>query len=568
MIENGKLNCFKYSISNFPEELLNHNCSFKSLETVQRLTLQHQNITELGADAFRDFRNVKHISMSYNHITKIHKDAFRGLRNLKSLYLYGNRLSIVEDGALDSLTEMKYIDIRSNNLQSYTTKTWHFCNLMADTNISLAETSVYKKFSYSPYNEVYCDTRKQYQTHQCIEKNKILDCQHINDISKVGCYILNNNHDYIIFNFPADSNSYNYEYFKTNSYTNFMHGSREYLKHLENFTLYEIEYDLSQLHLVTSQYTKYVSIKADYVYTSSPIVINHFLNVQARIVALDYPITMNLNISKEILAEFKNVVEPWGKKEELYFIDQILMKKTSLGLVTIFQSLKEQYKPQENVCNPDIINFTNADIDTKTLYDTTSMNLIYLYTRSLSNSKQNSNLVDDISSFMWNYAGHPYSIVSLPVYVAAQRFRRLLQSNEYENIVNVPNFSLEILSDMTKIMYKEMENNRLYELSIEEDLKRASDMLADMLLILDSVQIQQTLYFENEKRQSQLLLETGDNIWISDNKHRNETFFATMKLINSLHETTHNFKNMSLELKSLESSKSYNHAMAWINSYN
>lgn len=101
-------------------------CSNKNLERVptvfpkdiKRISLQRNNITELGPHSFQGLKRLQRIDLSNNNLLKIDPLAFAGgLQSLNSLILYSNKLSQLPVNLFSELSQLQLLLLNDNSLQ-------------------------------------------------------------------------------------------------------------------------------------------------------------------------------------------------------------------------------------------------------------------------------------------------------------------------------------------------------------------------------------------------------------------------------------------------------------------
>ena len=524
-IQSGRLTCSEGLVNNFPEDLLAEGCTL-DFDSVWALEIKNQPLRILKDNAFAKFSNLLQISMPFNQIEFIQRDAFAGLSSVTGLILENNAIMEIQNGALDHLINLKFIDLRGNpKLERYTTTSWHFCELADMNELSLSDIDVYKQFEQSSLTPNYCTTVNNFHLESCEKNGETLDCSNLIGLGDSPCYMSHMNFTHILFNFPADlepSTVDNYYEGESNKFFqdfNSQNGSFEHIKYIDKFTLYETKFDLSLLKDYTTFRTKEVTIKADTIYTSKPITINHKLNIQARVVSLSYPITMNM--TKESFLNNKNL-EAWAAKEEFYHVGKVLMNKRSYGLLTILQNVNQLVGIQGNsVCQPDIISVEGSGLDIASWYDTTLVNLNYVCARTLLNKQRNPKLVDNISTFMLGYVYNDTIVNKRETFLAAQKFKKLLELNSVSNVHNVPSYSVDTISDLASIMHSSMLDYKLNELQQESNLFSTSGRVQDMKIQFEIIEQQQQMYFEMEASILDAIWASADNNWNFSFEHRN-----------------------------------------------
>ncbi len=509
--------------------------------------------------------------MTYNNLRIIHTGAFKGLDKVRILILRYNQLEILEEGSLDELTNLIHLDFRENsNFSSYTTNSWYFCENSSGIRQVLDSPSIYKNFKSSNFTNQYCDSLIDLPKDGCDRNDSgIINCNSVENISP--CNILKEDFSYILFNFPEDKEHKNIDsYYEGESNTFFQEfnsemGSMKHAKYMLELNLYETKYDLARLKELTSNITELVTIKADTVFMSSPITISHFLNIQARIVAVDYPITMKM--SKEIFTK-KPEVEAWVKKEENYFVGKVLMNNKSYGLVTILQNSQEMPNIDRNhVCIPQISKVEETGMDVSSWFDVTNINLMYVCAMTVLKTKKNSKLVDDISNFMLNYVYNSTIVGKQSTFIAAQKFNRILDLNKVSYVHNVPAYSVDTVSALARILYDRMIAYQQNEINQEIQLAGATNIAKSIQASFDIVKIQQQQYFSMEYTVLESIWASSDNVWKFNFDHRNNIENKISSSMDTVQNQTLTMQTQSLEQALQEAEMSKQHIEDVIVSY-
>ena len=465
--------------------------------------------------------------MSFNEIEIVNSHAFRGMKDVRTLFLKDNNLHMIAEGALDDLVSLQSLDLRNNPLlTSYTTNAWHFCTNTDEYDLQEDSPTFYKNFVTSSFSDSYCSTKMDIPFDDCTRYDDgTIDCTSVQDFTSTPCNIKNENFTNIIFNFPTDTVAKTVENFyegESNAFFqefNSQQGSMEHAKFMKELILYETKYDLTKLKEVTSHRTEVVTIKADTVYMSAPVTIHHHLNIQARVVALDFPISMN--ITKEIFSENPSV-EAWAHKEEYYYVGKVLMNRKSFGLVTVLQSAVEVSAIEETeVCHPQVSRVEETEMDVSDWYDQTSINLQYVCAMTVLKTLKNAPLVNDMSHYMLNFVYNSSTVGKQSTFIAAQKFNRILELNQLSAVHNVPTYSIETVSSLANLMHDRMTNYKANELQQETQLSLATGRATDMQISFETVKMQQQQYFSTELSILDSIWAAVDNQWDFDFAHRN-----------------------------------------------
>ena len=574
-IEAGALTCLENTIKGIPEDLKIQECAL-DLSNVWSVNIQNQNgLTHLKDNAFIDFTSkLFELSLSFNQIDHIERNAFNGLTGLNGLFLKGNNLTMI-DGILDPLVKLNILDLRDNDfLESYTTYQWQFCNVADKQDLFMAtsEISVYKNFEKSSQTQNYCSTKQQFFLEGCKIVGQDIDCSDLADLNDVPCYLKDRDFKNIFFTYPVDATPAKVEDYGRGESDRFFQefnsqkGDNTHYQYMRELVLYETKFDLSEIKSYTSERTAEVTIKADTIYMSGPIEINHKLNLIGRVVSLAHPIKMNM--TKEMFYETTEI-EAWTEKEEFYTVGKVVMNKKSYGLISILKNIAgELPEDSSSVCQPKLLSVEDSGMNIEDWYDTTLVNLHYVCARSILESKLNRALVDDISSFMLGFVYNRTIVNNPETFIAAQKYRRLLELNSVGNRVhNVPTYSEATVSSLASIMHTSMTDYKLNELAQEDELYIASGRVQDMKREFEMVRQQQQLYFEKERAQQELIWAAQDNEWNFDFEHRNDIANNIGGSLNSINDQMYEMQRKDLEAAMEQAELSLEHIDTVINKY-
>lgn len=84
---------------------------------IKRIRLDRNNISEIGAYAFRGLKKLQRIDLSNNNLIKIDPLALAGLQSLNSLILYSNKLSQLPAGLFNDLSQLQLLLLNANSLK-------------------------------------------------------------------------------------------------------------------------------------------------------------------------------------------------------------------------------------------------------------------------------------------------------------------------------------------------------------------------------------------------------------------------------------------------------------------
>jgi len=79
--------------------------------TTQKLYLNHNDISDVAVDAFKDLVNLEELSLRGNKLPSIRAGAFNGLTNLKKLYVNYNQIPTIPAEAFKELSKLEYLDL-------------------------------------------------------------------------------------------------------------------------------------------------------------------------------------------------------------------------------------------------------------------------------------------------------------------------------------------------------------------------------------------------------------------------------------------------------------------------
>ena len=503
--------------------------------------------------------------MSFNEIQIVNSHAFRGLKDVQTLILKDNNLQMIAEGALDDLVSLQTLDLRNNPLTSYTTNAWYFCTSL-EHHLQEDSPTLFKNFRTSALSDDYCSSKTNIAFDECIRNdNGIIDCTSLQDFKSKPCNIKNENFTNIIFNFPTDADAKTVENFyegESNVFFQEFNSQKGFMEHsrfMKEFTLYETKYDLTQLKDVTSQRTKVVNIKADTVYISAPVTIHHHLNIQARVVALDFPISMNM--SKEIFSENPSV-EAWANKEEYYYVGKVLMNRKCFGLVTVLQSAVEVPAIEEtDVCHPQVSRVEETEMDVSDWYDLTTINLHHVCAMTVMKTGKNALLAIDMSHFMLNFVYNLFESKT-SIFIAAQRFYQI-----QEPVDNGASYSIEAVESLAYLIHDRMTDYKANELNQETQLALATFRVTEMQNRFETVKRQQNQYFSTELSILDSIWAAIDNQWDFNFDHRCGIEGQISSSMEAIHDQIFNVQEQELTAALSEATMSKKHIDDVIESY-
>jgi len=590
--EGGEITCDPNTVVNFPDDLNQAACDLK-VDTAWGLNIMSQDITILKNNAFVDFKSLHSVALAFNQITRIEKNAFIGLKEVTYLSLQNNNITTIEDGALDHLVSINQLDLRSNDfLTSYTSLAWTFCENVNQNYqyFQLENMNIEKRFEANDMTEDFCDQDRIGPLDACFLDNGVMDCTKANNLGSQACSLLHQVFDHITFLYPADiipqptadfyegqSNRFFREF---NLQTN---GSLDHFQYMNEFTLYETKFDLSELAKYTVERTKKVTIKADTVHMTAPITISHKLEIEARIVSLTYPITMNM--TRE---DFVNDIglKSWAFKEEVYVIDAhenhlmlnmtqdnyvydkyVSLNKKSYGLISILRSGDEESNPND-MCQPSKIDVIESNSDISKWYDPTTINLIYVCARTVYDSGKSPELVKDITDFQLKFMLKDSLVNNQKAFSANTKYQKLSELNKVDmDVHNVPAYSLGTVKELAHIMSEKMALYKANERAQENLMSLASSYAQDAQVQFDIVEASQKLYFEKEQLQLDLIWQQAEIDWNTGFAHRNEIEGQISDSLDTINDQLYDMKTQALDLALNEAQSSKDHMENVVSQY-
>jgi len=530
-VQDNVLSCEDHTVHLFPDDLKIEECNIEA-EEIREISLSKQPFKHLKDEAFIKFKKLEVINFIYNEIETISANAFFGLSEIRNIHLKKNNISYIFDGAFDNLLRLRTLDVRSNPLlERYTTKAWHFCDLTRKTLSIDGDLEVFKALEKSDKTDDYCrEVDNALSIPICPMVGSTLNCTGHQHLQEMACHLKGLNFTSILFDFPADheplfvDNYYEAESSSFISDFNSLAGNENHTKHLEKVNLFNSKFDLSALPSLTGSRTKEVILKADTVYLNSPLVINYKLNIQARVVSISAPITMDIPKDMFLNSDDTDVLELWAVKEERFSIGNALMRRRQLGLLEIIDQLPPNTPPlsSEDLCQPLFINSTETLTDLSGWFDKTFLNLNYVVARTIQSAGSNLELASQIATFTLDFG---YSLEEMmqdrEAYNAAQKFMTVKKLAEQPDIHNVPRYSIDTIADLADVMVDRMTQYRQNEILQEEQLFIAMGRVQDMQIQFDLIEQQQQLYFDTELAILDSIWAATDNSWDFSFDHRN-----------------------------------------------
>ena len=219
----------------------------------------------------------------------------------------------------------------------------------------------------------------------------------------------------------------------------------------KSLTFYDTKFDLSTLAIHTNaSITQDVIVKADTVYMSQPLDVTYQLSIQARVVSIDKPLTMTIRSEEFNLARMRTKHE-----KKVSFNNVLNLRHRKFGLVEIidvFPSSKanSQCINSESIFFADLnntfmikyflgtpIKINSTDLDVKSWYDRTLLNLIYVCARTLLSKEINTGLALSIANYTLDLHSNRDVTGDVRIFAAAQKFKKVLELGQHRQAHNV-----------------------------------------------------------------------------------------------------------------------------------
>ena len=525
----GVLTCEANTINDFPGDMKIEVCNIHT-GNVRDISLARQTFTDVNSMAFADFPNLEIINLAYNEIEVIHAGAFVLVPKVREINLRRNNIKTIEAGVFDDVVKLSNLDLRDNPVQQYETSAWHFCERTKHDMSIEGDIEIYKNLQQSNSTQDYCNYVQNVDAIPLcsMEENSTqLDCSGQRNLGELACHLTDLSFETIVFDFPADYKPPFVENFfegESNGFImdfNSISGSENHTKMMEKLTLFNTKFDLTKLANLTSNRTKEVILKADTVFITEPLTIDYRLTIHARVVALNTSIQMLM--SKNNFLYNSNELEPWAFKEETVSVGKVIMRTRRFGLIDIVDHLPEDATPSvpNDYCKPVFINSTETSTNVTSWFDSTFINLNYVCARTLQSGGSNLRLATDMANFTLNFAFDSADVQDRESYMAAQKFKRIIQAAESPNIHNVPSYSINTVSELAGVMVDRMTQYRVNEIAQEEQLFIAQGRVQDMQIQFDIILQQQQMYFALEETILDAIWAATDNAWDFSFDHRN-----------------------------------------------
>ena len=205
----------------------------------------------------------------------------------------------------------------------------------------------------------------------------------------------------------------------------------------KNVTLYSIRFNLDSLsQFSNSTITEDVTIKADTVYMTKPLLIDFNLNIWARTIILSHPI-IHKKTSKDVTAQIRDC--------HIQINDAMSMRirrYEHLLMVDKYDSRSKRSAKCKNRKNLDIRNW----------YDFLLVDMMYICTYALMTDDSNFKHVEDISNFVLSrYKLMPTNSNQYGTYLNAQKFHKIKLRLQPIKIHMMSEWNGETLLEMSKL---------------------------------------------------------------------------------------------------------------------
>uniref|UniRef100_A0A1A9WM65 TIR domain-containing protein n=1 Tax=Glossina brevipalpis TaxID=37001 RepID=A0A1A9WM65_9MUSC len=124
------------------------------LRRLQQLSLQHNNITNLAANALAGLSSLRVLNLSYNHLETLPSEAFAGNKELREIHLQGNELYDLPKGLFHRLEQLLVLDLSGNQLTSHHVDNNTFAGLIRLIVLNLANNAL-TRIGSKTFKELY-----------------------------------------------------------------------------------------------------------------------------------------------------------------------------------------------------------------------------------------------------------------------------------------------------------------------------------------------------------------------------------------------------------------------------
>lgn len=121
---------------------------------LQQLNLQHNNITQISADAFTGLSSLRILNLSNNHLESLPNDIFANNKDLREVHLKNNELYDLPRGIFHHLEQLLILDLSGNQLTSHHVDNNTFSGLMRLIVLNLASNAL-TRIGAKTFKELY-----------------------------------------------------------------------------------------------------------------------------------------------------------------------------------------------------------------------------------------------------------------------------------------------------------------------------------------------------------------------------------------------------------------------------
>ena len=424
-------------------------------------------------------------------------------------------------------------------------------------------------------SEEYCNhwIKQGHPAHICQvkEDGTFLDCSELSSsmsIGSVGCHILTDETskiEKIAYNFPVDDVEVPVEDFgpgESEAFFSEFNGDKDFARVQRSLKLYGTKLDLASLATLTSHETREVTIRADTVYTSTPLTISYNLKIVARVASISEPVAMV--VSKDTFSaddSFKTMFE-----KEVQITPTLTMRHRKFGLLDILDqavSVSDTIASSD-ACSPMLFNVT--DVDTSSWFDPVNANLNYVLAWTLLGSEA-TELAKTVAQFNLDYLADKSVVQDTRTFVAGQKFKRVLELAKVKQAHNVPSYSLSTVEDLAQVMFDKLSSYRATEIAQENQLFVAQGRIQDMMAQFNIAKQQQDMYFDMEKTILDEIFAATDNAWHWSFEHRNASDMAIGNALDNIGEAMFEMQEQELTLMLEEAEAAVQHLETVIAKY-
>ena len=508
------------------------------------LSLNYNEFTEAGIEQiFFNMPYLSHLSLENNNIQHIWKSTFSNQIGIHFLSFWGSNLSSIQPGSLDHMTELQTLNLINNdNLEGYITQSWHLCHSLELENLNIKmeyNKKIAKDFKVDDRTETYCDQNPSGPEVDtvCDDQEGHLSCS--GDIQKIVCQLQNKQFKTITFFYPKDQFKVKIDQFheaESNSYFQEINGKPDMTRYLADLKLYGTKFDLSTLEQFTGPRTETVTVTADTIVISEPLMnpVNYSLTVRARKASITEDIAMNMTRDQFFTTlEADQLVDSWAAVEEVITeVGNSSFQVRKQGLISVMREhrLEPRSSRDRVLCSPRYFSIKEYqdlhNTDPSVFFDRVQMNLMRVSVRTLASTRSNDELAVDMADHTLSKTSDPTLIQDKGAYRVAQK---LIHDKEVirNHNRNVPFYSPDTMGKLASIMYNEMLLYKANEtlLMLELDLALAATVAINQRF--DQAKMERELYFRME-------MATLESIWNATQSAADANFDANREMEDSI----------------------------------